>query len=73
MSDEGAAPGQDGGSLPGLPAPDRRGLRRRRVGPRTPWQVAGLVVGIVAAVVGLLLLAFVVWFMVALSQWGDNK
>lgn len=38
-----------------------------------PWQVVGLVVGIVAAVAGLLLLAVVVWFMVGLSQWGDNK
>ena len=73
MSDEGAAPGPDGGLLPGVPAPDRKRLDRRRIGPRTPWQVVGLVVGVVAAVVGLLLLAFVVWFMVALSQWGDNK
>jgi hypothetical protein len=46
----------------------RQGFRRR-----TPWQVLGLVVGVVAAVAGLLLVAVVVWFMVGLSQWGDNK
>jgi hypothetical protein len=52
-------------SQPYQPAPPRR----RRPG----WEVAAITVAVVAAVCGLVLVAAVVVFMVALNSWGNNK
>ena len=55
-----------------FPAPESE-LPRTWHGRRPWWHVAGITVAIVLWVAGLALVAFIVFFMVALSQIGSNK
>ncbi len=50
------------------PDPDRSGRPRR-----SPWAIAGLVVGITLAVLGVAVVGLLVVFLIGLSQWGSNK
>ena len=40
---------------------------------RRQWSTVGTVVGIVAAVLGLLLVGFFILMAIALNSWGSNK
>ena len=44
-----------------------------RVHPTTFWTVLGMVVSVVLACSGLLTLAVLTFFVVALNKWGSNK
>lgn len=41
--------------------------------PRSGWQIFGLVLAVVLGVAGLVAVAGVVLFMVAINSWADNK
>ena len=40
---------------------------------RSPWRTAGMVLAVVVAIGGLAMVAFTIWFVVALGSWGSNK
>ncbi|MFD3456573.1 hypothetical protein ACFWVC_30925 [Streptomyces sp. NPDC058691] len=40
---------------------------------RSPWAVVGVVLAVVLAIAGLVVVAGLVLFSVALSNWGSNK
>jgi hypothetical protein len=54
------------------PAPERE-LPRTWHGRRPWWHVAGITLAIVLWVAGVAVVAYIVLFMVALSQMGNNK
>ena len=41
--------------------------------PKSGWQIAGIVLAVIVAIGGLAILALVVAFFVAMSQFGSNK
>ena len=48
-------------------------MRKGRAMSRGQWSTVGTVVGIVAAVLGLLLVGFFILMAIALNSWGSNK
>jgi hypothetical protein len=41
--------------------------------PRSIWQILGITLAVVVAVMGLVAVAGVILFMVAINSWADNK